>query len=89
MKVVKNSKAGSLESCDLFVTIEPGKGTIDLEIESPVILKYGEKIKAVILNEIKKFHIESIKIRVVDRGALDHVIAARVETAIRRAIEEE
>ena len=47
MEVKKAAMAGTLESSDAQVTVEPGDGTIELTIESSVIHQYGRQIRKV------------------------------------------
>ena len=62
--------AGTLESSDAQVTVEPGDGTIELTIESSVIHQYGRQIR---------------KVTIFDKGALDCTLKARVECAVYRS----
>ena len=43
MEIKKTAMAGTLESSDAQVTVEPGDGTIELTIESSVIHQYGRQ----------------------------------------------
>ena len=83
MMIVKNATAGTLESSDVYVQIAPGKG-LDIQLESVVLNQFGESIEATVRSVLEQFNIDSVKVNVVDRGALDCVIRARVETAILR-----
>lgn len=85
MKIVKPAVAGTLESSDCQVTVESGQGEVELELTSSVISQYGEQIENVIRETLDKLAIENVKITVVDKGALDCTIRARVECAIYRA----
>lgn len=85
MKIVKPAVAGTLESSDCQVTVESGQGEVELELTSSVISQYGEQIENVIRETLDKLAVESVKITVVDKGALDCTIRARVECAIYRA----
>lgn len=88
MKITKVAKAGTLESNDILVMVMPNENSgIELELESIVIKQFGEQIKKVILDKVKEMGIEDIVIKAQDKGALDYAIAARVETAIKRAVE--
>lgn len=80
--------AGTLESSDVYVELEPSVSGIELNLESAVIKQFGEAIRSAVLDVISEMNISDIKIKVVDRGALDCVIRARVETALRRGMEE-
>jgi citrate lyase subunit gamma (acyl carrier protein) len=77
--------AGTLESSDLQVTIEPGNGEISLSLDSTVIAQYGRQIRAVVLETLERLQVNSAKIAIVDKGALDCTIRARVECAVYRA----
>jgi len=87
LKITKVAKAGTLESNDILIMVRPNEGgKIELELESIVRQHFGEVIEQVILHKVKEMGIEGISIKAQDKGALDYTIAARVETAIRRAI---
>ena len=87
MKIMKNATAGTMESSDVYVEIEPGTDGIQLQLESVVAQQFGESIKAVAREVLQEQGVEHANVRVVDRGALECVIRARVETAIIRGKE--
>ena len=77
--------AGTLESSDVLITIEPAQsGGIVLSLESSVINQYGRQIKAQVLESLKRLGVENAKVIVNDHGALDCTIKARVECAYYR-----
>ena len=84
MEIKKMASAGTMESSDVYVEIEPGTGTLAVQLESVVADQFGDAIRSVVLEELNKQNVESANVRVVDRGALECVIRARVETAILR-----
>ena len=84
MKILKNAVAGTLESSDLFVQIEPDENNLTLEIDSVVANQHMDAIRAAVLETLKEFEVSSGKIFIKDKGALDCVIRARVETALKR-----
>ena len=45
MEIKKPAMAGTLESSDAQVTVEPGNGTVELSIESSVIHQFGKQIR--------------------------------------------
>ena len=49
MEIKKAAMAGTLESSDAQVTVEPGQGGIELSIESSVIHQFGRQIKATVM----------------------------------------
>lgn len=86
MEIMKPTVAGTLESSDCQVIVEPGEGRRELQLESTVINQYGNQIRRVILGVLDRLDIHDIKISVVDKGALDCTIKARVEGAIFRSM---
>ena len=83
MEIKKLASAGTMESSDAYVEIEPATG-LEITLESVVSQQFGESIRQVVRDVLTEQGVESAKIRVVDRGALECVIRARVETAIVR-----
>lgn len=85
MDIKKSAIAGTLESSDAQVTVEPGNGKIDFSLDSTVIHQFGDQIRATVLETLKRLGVNNVKITVVDRGALDCTLKARVECAVFRA----
>ena len=83
MEIKKLASAGTMESSDAYVEIEPATG-LEITLESVVSQQFGESIRQVVRDVLTEQGVENAKIRVVDRGALECVIRARVETAIVR-----
>lgn len=79
-------KRGTTVRSDCWVEFEPrDTGGNVIELKSKVGRLYGDKITA-LLNQVLDFYgIENCVLRVEDSGALDFVLAARVETALKRA----
>lgn len=89
MELKKAAMAGTVESSDAQITVEPGTNGIELNIESSVIQQYGRQIKAVVLETLKKLDVKNAKVSVVDKGALDCTLKARVEGAVFRSINDD
>ena len=87
MQIVKNASAGTMESSDAYVEIRPGNGGISVQLESKVALQFGDSIRQVVTEVLTDLGVENADVRVVDRGALECVIRARVETAALRGKE--
>lgn len=83
MEIVKCASAGTMESSDAYVEIEPAE-TLEIQLESVVKQQFGDAILAVVGEVLKEQNVEKASVRVVDRGALECVIRARVETAVVR-----
>ena len=88
MNIKKSAFAGTMESSDAYVEIEPNNSGIKIEVESVVMKQFGENIKKAVNEVLLENNVENATVRVVDRGALECVIRARVETAILRGREE-
>jgi len=86
MKITKKVQAGTLQSSDLMVFLEPAE-TLSVTIESTVLKQFGELIRAKVEEVLAKHGVEAGEVRIIDRGALDYAIEARLETAILRATE--
>ena len=84
MEIKNRAVAGTLESSDAYVEIEPGTGEIEIRLESVVQQQFGSVIETVILEVLQDCGVENAKVNVIDRGALECVIRARVETAVLR-----
>ena len=85
MDIKKPAVAGTLESSDCMVTVEPGRGQVELELDSAVIRQYGRQIRKVIRETLDRLEVTDAKVTVVDKGALDCTIKARVECAVFRS----
>jgi citrate lyase subunit gamma (acyl carrier protein) len=88
MEILKSSVAGTMESSDIMITLEPGSGGIEIELKSTVDKQFGRQICSVITNTLSELQVKSVKVIAVDKGALDCTIQARVKTAVHRAAEE-
>ncbi len=88
MEIERPAMAGTLESSDCQVTVEPGDGRIDFTLESAVINQYGNQIRKVVFETLSHLGVDNIKISMVDKGALDCTIKARVEAAVSRSVDQ-
>ena len=84
MEIRKSSVAGTMESSDVMVTVEPGKG-IEIELQSIVGKQFGREIRRAITETLRDLDVKNIMVKAVDKGALDCTIRARVKTAVYRA----
>ena len=85
MEILKPAMAGTLESSDAQVTVEPGTDGIQLTLSSSVMNQYGRQIKATVLETLERLGVENAQVTVVDKGALDCTLKARVECAVFRS----
>ena len=85
MIIGKSAVAGTLESSDAQVTVEPSENGLELEISSSVMNQYGRQIRATVMQTLERLDVQSGKVTVVDKGALDCTLKARVECAVYRS----
>ncbi len=89
MEILKTAVAGTLESSDCMVTIEPADKGLTIDLESAVIRQYGRQIRKVTQETLDRLDVRNARVSIVDKGALDCTIKARVECAVMRAAEYE
>ncbi|MFW0826859.1 citrate lyase acyl carrier protein [Cronobacter dublinensis] len=87
MKIVKEALAGTAESSDLMVKITPAAGELEIEIYSDVIKQFGDQIRRVVHETLAAMDVDEGLVIIEDKGALDCVIRARLQSAILRACE--
>ena len=87
MRIRSKASAGTMQSSDLMVVVEPSE-TLVVDIESTVKKQFEHLIRARISATLEALEVSAGHIQISDRGALDYAIAARVETAVRRAAKE-
>lgn len=88
MEIKKPAVAGTMESSDCQVTVEPGDGKIDFTLDSAVEHQFGNEIRKVTMETLKNLGIDNVKISIVDKGALDCTIKARIEGAVFRSVDQ-
>lgn len=84
MEIIRNASAGTMESSDAYVEIEPGTDGVKLQLESVVMAQFGEEIERTVRQTLANLKVKNANVRVIDRGALECVLRARVETAALR-----
>ena len=87
MEIIKTASAGTMESSDVYVEIEPAEG-LQIQVESVVYAQCGDAIRKAAEDVLREQGITNASLRLVDRGALECVIRARVETAALRGRED-
>ena len=86
MKLISTGSAGTMESNDIMITVEPtDEGGVQVELTSNVYQQFGKQITAVIRETAAGYGVENALITAVDKGALDCTVRARVSTALMRA----
>ena len=82
---MKQASAGTLESGDILIQIEPAQQGLEIELQSSVAAQFGRQIKAVITETLEGLGVNDAYVKAVDKGALDCTIRARVTAAAVRA----
>jgi citrate lyase subunit beta/citryl-CoA lyase len=83
-----NSGPKVRSDCELLLELRDGGGIV-IDLKSKVKVLYGESIKKLCLEILNYFGISDAFLRIDDSGALPFVIAARLESAIRKLKETE
>ena len=83
-EVLKPASAGTMESSDVLVELVPAEGR-EIQLTSVVEAQFGDSIRAVADEMLNQFGLQNVCLRIDDRGALECVLRARIETAILRA----
>ena len=84
-EIVRRAVAGTLESSDVYVELEPSDSGIEVKIDSVVLNQFGMQIRRVVDEVLNAQGVTRARVSLMDRGALDCVFRARVETAVMRA----
>lgn len=87
-EIIKLAAAGTDEKSDAVVTVAPAENGLQLEIKSVVMNQFGAAIEVSVREVLAEKGVENAVVTVSDRGALDCVLRARVETAVLRGMEE-
>ena len=85
MEIKNTAMAGTLESRDISITIEANDNGIEINLKSSVEKQFGKQIRRVIEETLKELGVKNALVTANDKGALDCVIKARVQTAVIRA----
>ena len=86
MELITTGYAGTMESNDNMITVEPSdQDGVQVELTSSVYQQFGKQIIAVIRETVASYGVENALITAVDKGALDCTVRARVSTALMRS----
>lgn len=88
MELKKPAVAGTTESSDCMITLRPNRGNgIEIDLHSDVQTMFGDAIEATLREVLAEFDVSDALVSIVDKGALDFVIRARMQCAVCRAAE--
>jgi len=78
---------GNKTRSDCLVQLElTGSGGIQLDIQSKVGALYGTSINNLAINMMEYFEIPNAHVHILDSGALEFVLAARIEAAVKQIL---
>jgi len=86
MEIKSIAQAGTFESSDILIMVEPAENGREIDIDSSVLIQYKDLLLGEINTVLDKYEISNIHLIAKDKGALSCTIAARTETAILRSI---
>ncbi len=87
MKGFAGNRGSGIKS-DCYVEVElTASGGRNIELKSRVKTLYGKQIIRLANKIFDHFQLENVKMLIEDSGALDFVLAARMEAAIRKVVE--
>jgi citrate lyase subunit gamma (acyl carrier protein) len=75
--------AGSKESNDCLITVEPAKKT-KIEVNSIVGPFFYQQIYNLVEKTLKEMNVSDVYVLIEDKGALDYTIKSRLITALER-----
>lgn len=84
MQIQSPAVAGTMESSDIMIRIEPGENGVELQLDSSVLQQFGRQIEAVIRETLAELGVADARVSAVDKGALDCTVRARVLAAAYR-----
>ena len=86
MKITQAAVAGTLESGDVMIRIAPlDTQEVELQINSSVEKQFGDAIRTTILHVLARYDVTGVQLTIDDKGALDCILRARLETLLARA----
>lgn len=85
MDILNNAIAGTLESSDAQVQVFPQSGKLSIYVESSVMNQYGRQIKKTAEETLAKLSVTEGKVVIIDKGALECTLRARIECAVFRS----
>jgi len=85
-KIGEAGKRGDKVRSDAWVRVEPKeRGGLKLDVATKVEAMYGDAVRATCRKALEALGVRHAAVEIEDFGALDFVLAARIETAVKRA----
>ena len=87
MKIVRDAVAGTLESGDALVRVFPSD-ELEVVVTTNVEAQYGPVVRQTVSAALAGLGVDAGIVNVVDKGALDCALRARVQAAVARGSDE-
>ncbi len=84
-KNIAKASCGTMESSDAYMELEPIAGPTQIALQSVVEHQFGDSIRALAADMLQQAGLEHVRLNIVDRGALECTLRARLEVLIERA----
>lgn len=86
MELKQQAVAGTTESSDIMITIDPvGGDAVEITLDSSVEKAFGDQIREVLADTLNRLGVKGVQVTAVDKGALDCTVRARTIAAVYRA----
>jgi citrate lyase subunit gamma (acyl carrier protein) len=91
MKPKIAAQSGTFESSDVIFLIEPlpDQSGRKIEISSTVMQQFGNSFRQIVDSVLDEYELTDIHLIAKDKGALEPTIKARLETAIKRSLDQQ
>ena len=91
MKPKIAAQSGTFESSDVIFLIEPlpNDSGRKIELNSTVMQQYGASFRQIVDDMLDQYELTDIHLIAKDKGALEPTIKARLETAIKRSLDQQ
>lgn len=86
LRAVRRAQAGTLESSDCLVTVEASPEGRRLDHRGGNAALFRDRTKRLLDEILDGAGIDGITVQILDQGALEPTLRARIETALARAL---
>jgi citrate lyase subunit gamma (acyl carrier protein) len=83
VRIAYDAAVGTPESGDALVRVSPGD-SLEVNVSTSVEAQYGDAVREVVARTLAESGLETGIVTVVDKGALDCTLQARVRAAVAR-----
>ena len=84
---MRTVQAGTLESMDCLVTVSDCPGEVKVSISGSGACRFRSSMEAAVRETLERLGVRDVSVDLQDNGAIDLIIRARVEAALRKRLE--